>query len=117
MVVGAAGHYPEPLGGKGTRKGLGVAHYLSRVQGEARLRSLVEGDRFGCDDVLEGAPLQAREHGLVDALGEPLLRNDATAAWPPQRLVRSEGDDVRERDGVGVGAASDQPRNMRRVEK
>ncbi len=117
VVVGAARHQPqavrrEPLGERGR-----VAHDLRRVVGERRGGCLGERHGLGGDDVIERPALEAREHGLVDDLGELCGAGDGAATRAPQGLVRGEGHDVGPvLHRVGVHAAGDQPGDVGRIE-
>ena len=70
VIVCAARNDAETFSRQRRRQSSGVVHDLGRVLGEVGLRSLVEGDRLGRDDVLERAALQAGEHGFVDRLAK-----------------------------------------------
>ena len=66
VVVGAARHDAEALGGERVGERLRVAHDVGRVRAELGLHRLVERDRLRRDHVHERAALQTREHRLVD---------------------------------------------------
>ena len=118
VAVGAAADEPEALvAPSASASALGVEHDLLRVLGEARLQRLVEGDRLAGDHVLERAALPTGEHRLVDRRGVLRRRQDASAAWAAQRLVRGERDDVGVRHRVGMRTAGDQSGEVRRVEQ
>ena len=117
VVVGAARDEAEPLPHQRLGERRRVRHDLVRVLLERRVRRLAERDGLAGDHVLERAALPSREHGLVDRRAVLRLAHDAPAARTAQRLVRGERDDVGVRHRVRVGAADDQPGDVRGVEQ
>ncbi len=106
----------KPSPASAVAKALALRTIWAAYSRELGLRRLVERHRFGRDDVFEGAALQAREDGLVDRLRQGLRGKDATPTGSPEGLVGGEGDDVRERDRVGVGAPRYQAGNVGGIE-
>ena len=76
----------------------------------------MERHRLGRDGVFERTALEPGEHGAVDRRRVFFAAQDAATAWPAQRLVRGERDDVAVGHRVRVRAPGDQPGDVRRVE-
>ena len=69
----------------------------------------VEADRFGGDDVHQGAALNAGEDLRIDFLGILLLAEDQPAAGPAQGLVGGGGDEIGVGHRAGVQAGDHEP--------
>ena len=68
MVIGAAGHDAVTEHDEAGADRFGIVDDLLGVVAEARLKRFVETHGFGCDDVHEGAALNAWENLAIDFL-------------------------------------------------
>src|SRR5690625_5634117 len=66
MTLGAPGDNAQTTRSQTLGQGIGVFDDLLSVILEARLKSLLEGNALGCDDMHQWSPLNPRQNGRVD---------------------------------------------------
>ena len=118
VAFGAAGNDAQAAFDQFFRHGCGIDSYLFRVLFEFGLQSFFERNGFGGNNVHQRTALQAWEDGGVQRF---FMRVVATqnhaAARAAQGFVGSGGDEVAERDGVGIFAAGNQTCVVRHIDK
>src|SRR6266542_1043668 len=114
--VRTAGHQAQALMRQARCQGPGRPDRPFGVVAEFGAHRLLEAHGLRRDGVLQRPSLHHREHRLVDGLGVLLAAQDHRAAGTPERLVGGEGDHVRVGNGTRVGAARDQPDEVRGVD-
>ena len=115
VVVGAARGDLVAAGDKGGGEGAAVFHDLLGVGLELWLEAFAETHGLRGDDVHERAALIAGENGGVEGLGVNRFREDESATWAPEGLVRGGRHEVGMRDGRRVDARSDEAGDVRDV--
>ena len=115
MRVRSARNHTDPLVGESVGQGSGAANHPGRVVAEGRRHRLLERNGLGGDAMLQRTSLHHREDGFVDGLGVLCPAQDHGAPRSAQRLVGGERHHVGEGHRSRIGAAGDEPDEVRRV--
>ena len=108
MVIRAAGDEAEAGLLQHLCQRLRVGDNLRGIGVRIAVEPLVEADRLGRDDILQGTALNAREDRLVDGADVLLLAEDEARARPAQGLVRGGGHEVGIGHRRGMDTAGDE---------